>query len=289
MAQKVAVITGAGGGIGKATAEMLIESYDFKVVGVDVGYGLGFDADIFRHFLNGEDSIKKIDLDVTDEIRVMSFWAALEAAMHSTILLDDPETTVDLLVNSAGISLMQWSEYIDVREFRKVLDVNLVGSLSMASSFFRAFYGDDFEDEQTIHPDQPIRRVVNIGSLGSKQYFRGGAAYVASKAGVEAMTRVLAKEHVKHHFKYFCLQPETLEGESQIAGYIKRRLEETRDKKQARFYGVGEIKSAEEAEGYFYHGVGQTVYDIATIICTISTGVVDPLNGSALECLDGRS
>jgi NAD(P)-dependent dehydrogenase (short-subunit alcohol dehydrogenase family) len=161
--RRIAVITGVGSGVGKATADMLLEA-KYDVIGIDFGYG-GFSVDKFKQFLtnHNDGSMLKVGLDVTDEPNVLHFWTALEAAVN--IRKDDnkpPLGQVDLLVNCAGISLMQWSEQIDMDEFRKVLDVNVLGSFSMATSFFRAFYGGDYDNVMELASEEPVRRVVNL-------------------------------------------------------------------------------------------------------------------------------
>ncbi|WP_435742253.1 SDR family NAD(P)-dependent oxidoreductase [Nocardioides sp. SYSU DS0663] len=112
-----------------------------------------------------------LDADVTDEASVA---AAVDAAV-------DRHGRLDVVVNSAGVStLMQVADH-DVAEFRRVVDVNLTGSLIVLKHAARAMGAQG-------------GAVVSIASLNARQPGTGMAAYCSAKAGLAMLTQVAALE-----------------------------------------------------------------------------------------------
>ena len=89
---------------------------------------------------------------------------------------------LDLLVNNAGVGAFAELEHLSDDDWSKVIDTNLTG----------AFYA-------TRAAIPAMRKggggwIINIASLASRNYFPGGAAYCASKAGLLAMTEAVMQE-----------------------------------------------------------------------------------------------
>ncbi len=169
---QVAVVTGAGRGIGRAIALKLAE------VGADI-------VCVSRTEANSQ--------KVTDEVAVLGrkSWAvavdvgatvAVEAA--ATKILEDTGG-INILVNNAGVTrdglLMRMSE----EDWDTVLDTNLKGAFTMTKAFTR-----------------PLRkaenaRIINIASVVGLTGNAGQANYAASKAGLIGFTKSCAKELAK--------------------------------------------------------------------------------------------
>ncbi|MGE0560546.1 MAG: SDR family oxidoreductase [Flavobacteriales bacterium] len=169
MRKKVAIVTGAAKGIGKAIAEKMIdEKYVTILVDVDETAGtllakkLGENA----HFYS---------CNISDEKAVNSFYnSVLENHKH-----------VDVLVNNAGIIKDNVIWKMPTEDFDAVIDINLKGTWLMC------------KNAASIMKNQQSGRIVNITSrawLGNP----GQSNYSASKAGVVGLTRVLALELGKH-------------------------------------------------------------------------------------------
>lgn len=171
MGKRVAIVTGAAKGIGKAITERLI-SDNYFVIAVDVDEKEG------KKLLSKFDRSKLIfaKADICKEKIVEHL---LEKIMKTY-------ARIDVLVNNAGIirDNMIWN--MSVEEFDLVMNVNLKGTWLMCRKAAK------------IMKQQSSGRIINIASrawLGN----RGQSNYSASKAGVVALTRVLALELGKYN------------------------------------------------------------------------------------------
>ena len=149
LAGKVALVTGAARGQGRAEAER------FAAEGAAV-----VAADVLEH--------DGIHLDVTSA----ESWAA---AVRHTV---DAHGRVDVLVNNAGIYTMAGIDEVTEDEFRRVLDVNLVGP---------------FLGIQAVLPHMGAGgSIVNVSSLNGVASNPSTSAYTSSKFGLRGLTRAAA-------------------------------------------------------------------------------------------------
>jgi len=154
------VITGASTGIGRATAERLA--------------GNGFDVIAGVRSQSAADELRgaRIEpaiVDITDGDQV----AALRDQVGDRPLAG--------LVNNAGISLTGPMEFMPLDEFRRQLEVNLVGHVAVTQALIEALR-------------RAPGRIVNVGSVGARTPLPFNSAYAASKAGVWAMGESLRGE-----------------------------------------------------------------------------------------------
>ncbi|MGV1986286.1 SDR family NAD(P)-dependent oxidoreductase [Agrobacterium sp. 22-221-1] len=165
-------ITGGASGIGFSTAQLLMARgwqpwlLDLKREALDAACEkLGIDAS------------RGIVCNVADETSIEEAFAALTAG--------GADHAVDLVavVNSAGIGIDKLSVDTSVEEFRRIVDVNLVGSFAVARTAARYWL------------DRAISgSIVNISSVSGMCGNRGRSAYGASKGGVNLLTMVMANE-----------------------------------------------------------------------------------------------
>ncbi len=102
---------------------------------------------------------------------------------------------VDVVVNNAGVLRLARAEDMTPAEFREVLGVNLAAYYALA---------------RACHPMLRARGggvVVNIGSMWASIGVAQAAAYCASKAGVEGLTRALAAEWARDQIRVMCVAP----------------------------------------------------------------------------------
>lgn len=166
---RVAVITGAAQGIGRKTAEVLAER----------GYALAlFDqqgsaaaAEAVRGMGTPEPPLD-IRGDVSDAAAVAGFAAAVKQRWGRA----------DVLVNNAGISFIQPAEDLDPVRARRVLEVNLLGSMLMAQAFGRMML-------EAAHGS-----IINVASVAGLQGIADRSVYNATKHGLIGYTRTLAAE-----------------------------------------------------------------------------------------------
>ena len=166
----VAIVTGAGRGIGRAISEKLVESGS-RVVVCDINVD---DAERTAQILNSrEQTSMACQADVTN-------LASVESLITEA---NDKFGQVDILVNNAGIMFRTRILDISVEEWEKTLQVNLTGS---------------FLCTQAVIPGMKelgFGRIINISSSAGRSVSTlGGAHYTASKAGLLGLTRAVAKE-----------------------------------------------------------------------------------------------
>ena len=169
MDKRVAIITGAAKGIGKAIAERMVkENYVIILVDVDNENGITLAKKLGN-------SAKYIFCDISNHQEVENLF--------KTVV--DEYGGIDVLVNNAGIIRDNVIWKMPEEDFDKVMDVNLKGTWLMCKV------------AGTLMREQKKGRIVNIASrawLGN----RGQSNYSASKAGVVGLTRVLALELGKY-------------------------------------------------------------------------------------------
>lgn len=184
---KVAIVTGAASGMGRATAHVLADE-GARVVVADLGADRVEAVVEEIHSMHGEDRALAIECDVADH-------GQLRALVDSTI---DWAGRLDIVVNNAGISLVN-SMFQDEAEFEdnwaRTLDVNLTAHARLVRLALPHLI------------ESGAGRVVNIASTESIVATAGLAAYAASKSGVTGLTRALAVELGRHGVTVNCICP----------------------------------------------------------------------------------
>ena len=167
----VAVVTGAGSGIGRAVALTLAERGD-TVVCADLD-----EASASRTSAAAGAAASAVALDVTDP-------GTCQEAIDGVVTAHGG---VDVLVTSAGIELGGTAEDVADDTWRRVLDVNLNGTFWCARAAGRAMIDAGHGG-----------RIVLIGSINSRIALGGQAAYCASKGGVAMLGAALAVDWARH-------------------------------------------------------------------------------------------
>jgi NAD(P)-dependent dehydrogenase (short-subunit alcohol dehydrogenase family) len=167
------VVTGVSSGIGYATAKFATE----KCVRVFGSVSNVEDADRLRRELGS--AYEPLIFDVRDEAAVRAEAARVNALLSGRTLLG--------LVNNAGISIPGPLALQPLEEIRRQIEINLVSAFIVTQTFLpclglnRSLQGD-------------AGRIVNISSLGGKIGQPFGAAYSASKYGIEGFSESLRRE-----------------------------------------------------------------------------------------------
>lgn len=185
---KVALVTGAARGIGRATAQALHREGAFvAILDLDGGAAERAAAEI------GEGAMG-LAADVLDEDAVKDAVARIAARWHSP----------DILVNNAGFPKDDFITRISPKDWRQVVDVILVGA---------------FNCSRAVLPEMHARkwgRVVNVSSrshLGNP----GQTSYSAAKAGLIGFTRALALESGRFNVTVNAVAPGFVETEGMLA------------------------------------------------------------------------
>jgi NAD(P)-dependent dehydrogenase (short-subunit alcohol dehydrogenase family) len=180
---RVAIVTGAGRGIGFGIAEAFGREGARVIVGELVEERGREAAD--KLAAQGY-AVQAIALDVTQPA---SCAALCEQVLHE-------HGRIDVLVNNAGLFILHKSEDMPEQDWRIQIDVLLNGAFFMTQAVARAAM-------------IPQRRgsVVNIASIGALGGWPMRSAYNAAKAGVVALTEVLATEWAQYNIRLNCVSP----------------------------------------------------------------------------------
>ena len=157
---KTIVITGTRKGIGKEMADHYLAE-GWQVVGCSRGEG-SIEHDHYQHFA----------LDVSDEDAVIAMARTIKAS-HGK---------VDALLNNAGIASMNHALLTPASTVNRILQTNVVGTFLFCREMSKLM-------RRTNNG-----RIINFTTVAHPLNLEGEAIYAASKAAVESLTRILARE-----------------------------------------------------------------------------------------------
>ncbi len=183
LASKVAVITGAGSGMGKAAA-LLFAAEGAALAAVDMNAASAA-ATADEIIAKGGRAIG-IGADVSSSAEVQQMFQQAVAKFGR----------LDIVYNNAGtIEKNELLHEIGDDEFDRVLDVNLRG----------VFYGIKYAVPHLIKAGGGA--IINTASVGGLKAFTGKPAYTASKAAVIALTQVAGMQYGRHNIRVNCICP----------------------------------------------------------------------------------
>lgn len=182
LAGKIALVTGAGAGIGEAIALMYArKGADLILADVNLADA---EATAAKAAASGRKA-KAYKCDVGD---LKSIAAAVEAAAADF-------GRIDILVNCAGVGLIEYADRISEEYWDKVLDINLKGAFFMSQAVGR------------IMIRQKRGKIVNIASQAGLIALDKHVAYGASKAGLLSVTKALASEWGQYDIQVNAISP----------------------------------------------------------------------------------
>lgn len=194
--KKIALITGATSGIGKATAIKFAENnYNIIVTGRR--------SDRLEELCNllknkyGAESLA-LTFDVRDYPRIKEVIASLPEAWKN----------IDVLVNNAGLALgLSDIHEGDVEDWETMIDTNVKGLLYMT---------------REVAPLMVARgggHIINIGSIAGKEVYPKGNVYNATKYAVDALNKGMRIDLLQHNIKVTAINPGLLETEFSLVRF----------------------------------------------------------------------
>lgn len=180
----MALVTGAGSGIGRATALRLVDE-GATVLAVDLSAeGL----ELTRKEASDPDRIATLAGDVGDP----------STAPVAVAAATDLGGRLDLLVNGAGILRFEHSHETTLEGWEQILRVNLTGTFLFCQAAIRPLL-------------ESRGAIVNIASTSSQFGHPWAAAYASSKGGILALTKTLAVEYAKQGLRVNSVSPGSIE------------------------------------------------------------------------------
>jgi NAD(P)-dependent dehydrogenase (short-subunit alcohol dehydrogenase family) len=179
---QVALVTGAGKGIGRACALALAQA------GADIILGLrdkGTGEVLVREIEGMGRKVLPVQMDV-------SKLSEIEAAVQVGL---DHFGRIDILVNNAGIGPPNPAEQVNEADFDATIAVNLKGTFFTAQSVGRVMIR------------QGYGRIVNISSQAGFVALADESIYCMTKAGIAHLTKCLALEWAPHNITVNCVAP----------------------------------------------------------------------------------
>jgi 2-deoxy-D-gluconate 3-dehydrogenase len=201
LAGKVAVVTGASRGLGRAVAVALAGA------GADVALAARSRADLDHTARLVEAAGARSLVVPTDVAR----YAEVEALMERTV---GELGRLDVVVNNSGIATVTPLAEMSPEDFRRVIDVNLAG----------VFHGCRAAARHLIA--RGSGKIVNLASVLGVVGLPGYTAYAASKGGIIALTRALGVEWARHGIQVNAIAPGWFRTDMNEAAFADPRLRE---------------------------------------------------------------
>ncbi|XP_022211759.1 estradiol 17-beta-dehydrogenase 8 [Drosophila obscura] len=183
LAGKVALVTGAGSGIGRATCRLLARD-GAQVIAAD------------RNLESARETAKELGAERAAALEVdVSSATSVRGAVAEALLKFKQAPSI--VVNSAGITRDGYLLKMPERDFDDVYSVNLKGTYLVTQHFAKAMI------EQQLRGGS----IVNLSSIVARMNNVGQANYAATKAGVISFTEVASKEFGKFGIRVNCVLP----------------------------------------------------------------------------------
>jgi len=203
---KVAIITGAASGLGKAIAE-LYAKHGARVAIADINQQAADQAAAEINAAGG--TAIGIAMDVTNEDAVNTGTDKVVAQFGA----------LDILVSNAGVQIVHPIEEFPFAEWKKMLAIHLDGGFLTTKAALKYMYRGDRGGT-----------VIYMGSVHSHEASKLKAPYVTAKHGLLGLARTLAKEGAPHHVRSHVICP----------GFVRTPLVEKQIPEQARELGISE-------------------------------------------------
>lgn len=222
--KKIAFITGASSGFGRACAEKFAAG----------GYGLILNARRTDRLQELENSLKE---KYGTRVLVLAFDVQKKNDVFKTIGgIPSEWQDIDVLVNNAGLALgREYFEEADLDDWETMIDTNVKGLLYVSRAVLPFMV-----KRQKGH-------IINIGSTAGKEVYDRGNIYCASKHAVDAISKAMRIDLLRHNLKVTALHPGAAETEFSLV-----RFKGDQQKADAVYDGFQPLRADDVADVVYY-------------------------------------
>lgn len=221
---RIAFITGATAGFGKACAEKFAsQGYDLIINGRRSERLTGAAASLERKY---NIAVCMLPFDVRDQQAVNKAITSLPVEWQK----------IDILVNNAGLALgRDYFEEANMEDWDTMVDTNLKGFMYVAKAVSQ------------IMAKRGSGHIINMGSVAGKEIYEKGNVYCATKAAVDALSHAMRIDLLRHGIKVTCIHPGAAETEFSLV-----RFKGDEDTAKSVYKGIQPLSAADVADVVFY-------------------------------------
>lgn len=194
--RKIALITGASAGIGKATAQKLAENkYNIIITG--------------RRQKQLEELKNELGIKYKSDVHILNFDIRNQEETSKAIdSLPEAWKKIDILVNNAGLSVgLNTIQDGELDDWERMIDTNIKGLLYISNKVIPLMIARN------------SGHIVNITSIAGKEVYEKGNVYCATKSAVDAITKGMRIDLLNHNIKVTSIAPGMVETEFSIVRF----------------------------------------------------------------------
>ena len=221
---KIALITGATSGIGRATALKLAQNnFDIIITGRRIELLEEFEKEIKEQT---SAKVYILHFDVRDNDHVVKAIDSLPKDWKN----------IDVLVNNAGLAVgLEHINEGSIDDWERMIDTNIKGLLYVTRKI------------SPLMVERKKGHIVNIGSIAGKEVYENGNVYCGTKHAVDAISKGMRIDLLKHKIKVTAIHPGMVETEFSLV-----RFKGDKDKAKKVYHGLNPLVGEDIADAILY-------------------------------------